>query len=154
MFPSLPTFFWSIGIAGGAALISYIATHVKYAMGLKGHPFIGTLHLAAPKMQFYDLHLNNGVWYAFHAMSADENRADFARVLWGGGHNKGPERPDEYPDWLQQVWFAGNHSDVPVATRETRPICRISRSDGWSTQRVIYRTGRHRTATGIKVDER
>jgi len=33
----------TIGIAGGAALISYIATHVKYAIGLKDHPFLGTL---------------------------------------------------------------------------------------------------------------
>jgi hypothetical protein len=41
LFPFLPTFFWSIGIAGGAALISYIATHVKYAIGLKDHPFLG-----------------------------------------------------------------------------------------------------------------
>ncbi|WP_354105476.1 hypothetical protein [Bradyrhizobium sp. LB14.3] len=46
-------------------------------------------------MKFYDLHLNNAVWYARHAMSIDENRADFARVPWGGSHNKGPERPDE-----------------------------------------------------------
>lgn len=45
------------------------------------------------------LHLNNGVWYARarHAMSIDENRADFARVPWGGVHNKGPERPDDQP---------------------------------------------------------
>src|SRR5258708_7831080 len=41
-------------------------------------------------MKFYDLHLNNAVWYARHARSIDENRADFARVPWGGSHNKGP----------------------------------------------------------------
>lgn len=45
-------------------------------------------------------------------MSIDENRADFARVPWGGSHNKGPQRPDEYPDWFQQVWFAGNHPEI------------------------------------------
>ncbi|MHC2676953.1 uncharacterized protein (DUF2235 family) [Bradyrhizobium diazoefficiens] len=112
LFPFLPTFFWSMGVAALAALVGYVATHVKFATGLKDHSFLQTLHLAAPKMQFYDLHLNNAVWYARHAMSIDENRADFARVPWGGAHNKGPERPDEYPDWLQQIWFAGNHSDV------------------------------------------
>ena len=26
--------------------------------------------------------------------------------------NSGPTRPDSYPDWLDQVWFAGNHSDI------------------------------------------
>lgn len=59
------------------------------------YTFWQTLHLASPKMKFYDLHLNNAVWYARHAMSIDENRADFARVPWGGSHNKGPQRPDE-----------------------------------------------------------
>jgi Uncharacterized alpha/beta hydrolase domain (DUF2235) len=32
-------------------------------------------------------HLDNAVWYARHAMSIDENRADFARVFWGGTQN-------------------------------------------------------------------
>jgi Uncharacterized alpha/beta hydrolase domain (DUF2235) len=45
-------------------------------------------------------------------MSIDENRADFARVKWGSTKNKGPARRDSDPDWLQQIWFAGNHSDV------------------------------------------
>jgi len=89
-------------------------------------------------MQFYDLPLNNGVWCARHAMSIDENRADFARVQWGGVHNRGPARPDEYPDWLQQVWFLAAASMVRrqitatwvVATRKTRYASRIFRSDG------------------------
>jgi hypothetical protein len=112
LFPFLPAFLWTSGIAAVAAAIGYVATHLKYAVDLPGYSFRQTLHLASPKMKFYDLHLNNAVWYARHAMSIDENRADFARVPWGGSHNKGPERPDEYPDWLQQVWFAGNHSDI------------------------------------------
>jgi hypothetical protein len=41
-------------------------------------------------MQFCDLNPNNGVWYARHAMSVDENSADFAGVPRGGVHNKGP----------------------------------------------------------------
>jgi hypothetical protein len=45
-------------------------------------------------------------------MSIDENRADFARVPWGSSQNQGPARPDSYPDWLDQIWFAGAHSDV------------------------------------------
>jgi len=154
LFPFLPTFLWSIGIAGGAALISYIATHVKYAIGLKDHPFLSTLHLAAPKMQFYDLHLNNGVWYARHAMSIDENRADFARVPWGGVHNKGPQRPDEYPDWLQQIWFAGNHSDVGGSYPENE--ARLSDiALGWMVHAA--KTLPDETTSdgyGIKVDER
>ena len=67
---------------------------------------------AAPKMQFYDKHLDNRVWYARHAMSIDENRADFARVAWGRSRNTGPARPESYPEWLEQIWFAGVHSDI------------------------------------------
>jgi hypothetical protein len=112
LFPFMPTFLWSVGIAAVAGLAGYVATHVQYAVGLEGYSLAKTLHLVSPKMKFYDLHLNNAVWYARHAMSIDENRADFARVPWGGARNKMPERPDECPDWLQQVWFAGNHSDI------------------------------------------
>ena len=85
---------------------------MQYAIGLDGYSFWQTLHFTAPKMQFYDKHLDNAVWYARHALSIDENRADFARVEWGSSKNTGPPRPDSYPDWLEQIWFAGVHSDI------------------------------------------
>jgi hypothetical protein len=43
---------------------------------------------------------------------ANENRNDFAVVKWGSKSNKGPPRKDADPEWLEQVWFAGNHSDI------------------------------------------
>ena len=154
LFPFLPTFLWTAAAAAIAAGVGYIATHVKYAVGLPGYSFPETLHLASPKMKFYDLHLNNAVWYARHAMSIDENRADFARVPWGGSHNKGPKRPDEYPDWLQQVWFAGNHSDVGGSYPENE--ARLSDiSLGWMVHAA--RNLPDRTTPdgfGIKVDDR
>ncbi|MDA9488841.1 hypothetical protein XI08_06375 [Bradyrhizobium sp. CCBAU 11361] len=112
LFPFATTLLWTAAVAVAMGGVAYVATHVKYAVGLPGYSCWQTLHLASPKMRFYDLNLNNAIWYARHAMSIDENRADFARVPWGGSHNEGPQRPDEYPDWLQQVWFAGNHSDI------------------------------------------
>jgi hypothetical protein len=33
-------------------------------------------------------------------------------VRWGSKSNKGPPRKETDPEWLQQVWFAGDHSDV------------------------------------------
>jgi uncharacterized protein (DUF2235 family) len=90
----------------------YVIAHVQYAVGLEGYSFWQTLHFTSPKMQFYDKHLDNAVWYARHALSIDENRADFARVEWGSSKNSGPPRPDSYPDWLDQIWFAGVHSDI------------------------------------------
>lgn len=110
--PLWSTFGWLLGSAFVLTVFGYVWTHLKYARNLEGYTLWQTVHLVAPKMQFYDLHLNNAVWYARHAMSIDENRHDFARVPWGGAGNSGPERPPEYPDWLQQVWFAGNHSDI------------------------------------------
>jgi uncharacterized protein (DUF2235 family) len=154
LFPFLPTFLWAAGGAAVTAGIGYVATHLKSAVGLPGYTFWQTLHLASPKMKFYDLHLNNAVWYARHAMSIDENRADFARVPWGGSHNKGPERPDEYPDWLQQVWFAGNHSDVGGSYPENE--ARLSDiSLGWMAHAARnLPDGKTPDGLGIKVDDR
>jgi uncharacterized protein (DUF2235 family) len=105
--------FWGLVIVALAiGVLWYGVTHVRYATSLPGYTFWQTFHVTAPKMTFYDLHLDNAVWYARHAMSIDENRADFARVPWGSSQNKGPPRPDSYPDWLDQIWFAGVHSDV------------------------------------------
>ena len=112
LFSFWPFFWWLAALAGIIGAIWYTITHVKYAIGLPGYSFFETLHFTSPKMQFYDLHLDNAVWYARHAVSIDENRADFPRVKWASSQNKGPARPDTYPDWLQQIWFAGVHSDI------------------------------------------
>src|SRR5262249_34068166 len=105
-------FLWLAVTSFGIAALWYALTHVQYAVGLPGYPVWTTFHLRAPKMQFYDLHLDNAVWYARHAISIDENRASFARVPWASVRNTGPARPENYPDWLDQIWFAGVHSDI------------------------------------------
>jgi uncharacterized protein (DUF2235 family) len=112
LFAFWPTFATLIVLSIIVAGVWYAIAHVQYAIGLEGYSFLQTLHFTAPKMEFYDKHLDNAVWYARHAMSVDENRADFARVEWGSSKNKGPPRPDSYPDWLDQIWFAGVHSDI------------------------------------------
>lgn len=50
-FAFLPVFLWSVGIAFVVGIIWYAVTHVQYAVGLPGYPFIQTLHFTAPKMQ-------------------------------------------------------------------------------------------------------
>jgi uncharacterized protein (DUF2235 family) len=112
LFAFWPTFGALIAMSIIVAGVWYLFDHVQYAIGLDGYSFWQTLHLTSWKMQFYDKHLDNAVWYARHALSIDENRADFARVEWGSSKNTGPSRPDSYPDWLDQIWFAGVHSDV------------------------------------------
>jgi hypothetical protein len=153
LFPFLPTFLTLAGISVLGTAIGYAVTHIEFAAGLPGH-WWQRWHLASPKMKFYDLHLDNRVWYARHALSIDENRADFDRVIWGSTHNKGPERPDEFPDWLQQVWFAGNHSDIGGSYPENE--ARLSDiSLGWMVHAVVnLPDGKAPTGNGIKVDDR
>lgn len=68
-------------------------------------------HRAYWRKEHYDRWLSPKVGFARHALSIDEDRADFPRVAWGTmaavQENEGKE-----PRWLEQVWFSGCHSDV------------------------------------------
>jgi type VI secretion system (T6SS) phospholipase Tle1-like effector len=111
---SFSYWFWFVCVAIVSAVIggiAYLATHIKVAFGLDGYTAWQTLHLTEARMKFYDLQLNPNVGWARHALAIDEHRADFDRVPWGGTKTFRETAPDE-PDWLQQIWFAGNHSDV------------------------------------------
>jgi uncharacterized protein (DUF2235 family) len=68
-------------------------------------------HLAGWHSAFYDRFLDKRVRYARQALAIDETRADFPRVQWGikGDH---PPRDEDEPEWFEQIWFAGCHSDV------------------------------------------
>jgi uncharacterized protein (DUF2235 family) len=102
---------WFLGLAGSAALIALVAnlsTRLKVAYELPGVPWIKTLHLASARMKMYDTELDEKVKFARHAISIDEARASFARVPWG---IPGQWRSQK-PAWLEQVWFAGDHSDI------------------------------------------
>src|SRR5260221_12931983 len=48
--------------------------------------------------------------YARHAISIDENRKNFQRVKWYS--TKPTARDANGINWFEQVWFAGNHSDI------------------------------------------
>lgn len=100
-------------------LVIYVWTHIKVAFGLTEFKWWQTLHFTAFKLKFYDRTLNENVGWARHALAIDEHRADFNRVEWGGkGQEMRKTQPGE-PDWLQQYWFAGNHSDIGGSYPET-----------------------------------
>jgi uncharacterized protein (DUF2235 family) len=104
--------FWTVvSLVAVSAVIAYLATHLKVAFGLEGYPWWKTLHITTARMKFYDPQLNPNVGWARHALAIDEHRADFDRVQWGIMDECRVTAPDE-PDWLQQFWFAGDHSDV------------------------------------------
>ena len=105
---------WTAVVVGAAIAFSigaYLKTHLKYAFGLPGVPFIETVHFTALHMRFYDLRLNDNVGWARHALAIDEHRADFDRVPWGIPGDWRKTGPGE-PIWFEQIWFAGNHADV------------------------------------------
>jgi uncharacterized protein (DUF2235 family) len=89
--------------------VSYLRAHLKT---IDDYPTKGKSrwHFAAWRFRFYDNSLNTRVRYARHALAIDETRQDFARVTWAMPGER-PDRTGE-PEWLQQVWFAGNHSNI------------------------------------------
>ena len=55
--------------------------------------------------QFHDTELSSKIGHAFHALAIDEKRKSFEATLW---HQK----EDSMNQVLEQVWFAGVHSDI------------------------------------------
>ena len=100
----------------------YLATHLKYAFGT-GQPFLKTIHIVEWRLQFYDKNLDDRVGFARHALAIDENRKDFARVEWRNNEGVHPRKKQDM-NWFEQVWFAGNHSDVGGSYSENE--CRLS----------------------------
>jgi len=118
-----------------AALLIYLANYLKIAPRLSGYGFfrrLMTLHLARPKHEFYDTTLNVNVGYAKHAISIDENRADFARVKWNPTDEKLNKRDEHKNLYFEQVWFPGVHADIGGGYLENEAVFRTLPWAGWS----------------------
>ena len=111
--------FWNVlYVLGPASIVAgvyvYLKNYLKAAFGLPGYGIfksIATIHLTRPKHQFYDKTLNANVGYAKHAISIDENRADFKPVEWKPTASKAG-RDAEKNLYFEQVFFPGVHADV------------------------------------------
>lgn len=69
-------------------------------------PFMGTL--GSGRYLFHDTEPSRIIRHARHAVAIDENRADFLPALW-----------EDKPGLdMQQVWFAGGHSDIGGGYRD------------------------------------
>lgn len=108
-FTFLATFGWLVAIVVAVLIAGYLKTHIKT---IRDFPQKGDLswHRTVWRFRFYDKSLNPRVQYARHALAIDETRLDFDRVPWAD-LGQWPDRTGE-PEWLRQVWFAGNHSDI------------------------------------------
>jgi uncharacterized protein (DUF2235 family) len=106
--------FWGTITAGALIAVAvYVFTHFKWAYELFHDDWrksLRTIHFNDPWMQFYDYDLNRNVGYARHAISIDEDRKNFQRVPWYS--TKEASRDTYGIQWFEQVWFAGNHSDI------------------------------------------
>jgi len=75
------------------------------ALGIPGHLFSA---FDQAKYGFLDTTLNQCVQKAYHAISIDERRAQFAPTLWTDAAGNPRSNDAE----VQQVWFPGVHCDV------------------------------------------
>ena len=69
-------------------------------------------HVAAWSGKHYDRYIDREVGYLRHALAIDEDRRKFPRVGWGFAHDVTWNEQRGKQDWLKQIWFAGNHSDI------------------------------------------
>lgn len=107
--------FWMWGALAPTALILLVLmSAVRRQFKFISKPPGGgrfNFHFAAWNLKHYDRFLDTNVGYARHALSIDENRARFPRVSWGARSDV-TRKEALGVAWLDQVWFAGNHSDI------------------------------------------
>ena len=78
-------------------------------VGALGIPVVGPRSLVARhRWGFHDTRLSSHVATASQALAIDEKRAAFLPTPWC--HD--PKREEKSPGSVQQVWFAGCHSDI------------------------------------------
>jgi len=92
------------------------STQIKFigvwdTVGALGNPLYLKSFLSR-KNQFHDTDLSSRISNAYHALAIDEKRKDFEATLWHQQAGSGEQI-------LEQVWFAGVHSDVGGGYPET-----------------------------------
>lgn len=91
-------------------LLQTVRSQFKYIVGFPERKSFRA-HFAAWRLKNYDRYLDNSVFLARHALSIDECRRNFPKVGWGSAADV-QRHATRNPKWLDQVWFAGNHSDI------------------------------------------
>lgn len=80
-------------------------------VGALGIP-IASLGFLNRRWQFHDVKLSSYVDHAYHAVAIDERRKWFLPTLW-------EQQPHAEGQVMEQVWFAGVHSNVGGGYRDT-----------------------------------
>lgn len=87
-----------------------VETQIKFigvwdTVGALGNP-LWTNSPLSRRNKFHDTSLSSIIENAYHAMSIDEKRLNFKECLWD------QQKSNRQNQVLEQVWFAGVHSDV------------------------------------------
>jgi uncharacterized protein (DUF2235 family) len=80
-------------------------------VGSLGVPYGPLSRIAASRYNFHDTELSEQVNYAYQALAIDERRGAFPPTLWTRKAGRGALARG-HTQILEQVWFAGCHSDV------------------------------------------
>jgi uncharacterized protein (DUF2235 family) len=109
--PFWTTMLWCILLLVALAALRILPARLKF---ITNYPAKGRFswHWTGWRFGDYDTHLDKNASFVRHALSIDEERADFNRVPWGKRNQDIPLPPAQGAEWFQQIWFAGNHSDI------------------------------------------
>jgi uncharacterized protein (DUF2235 family) len=80
-------------------------------VGALGIPFGPLRWIGRSQYGFHDTDLSERIRYAYHALAIDESRKNFTPTLWTRPKGRGTD-PKMKKQTLEQVWFAGAHSNV------------------------------------------
>jgi uncharacterized protein (DUF2235 family) len=125
-------------------------------VGALGIPVTWLKWLGRQRYCFHNVELGSNVRYAYHALAIDEHRKPFEATIW-----KEPSDPPKHRQAVEQVWFAGTHSNIGGGYRdqglsdialqwmiEKAKACGLSFDQEYIRQRVEPRVD------GILVDSR
>jgi hypothetical protein len=107
----LENFRLALVLIAAAAIGMYLKSTFKF---IRDFPQPGNFkwHIDRWEKTNYDHYLDPRVDIVRHALSIDETRSDFARVEWGPRAGANRPRTDQQLEQFEQIWFAGNHSDI------------------------------------------
>lgn len=143
--PTCSTVLALVTIAGSLALLFRQRRSVRKV--IRDFPNKGDVskHFAEWKGENFPRLLSRFVSYARSANAIDETREDFDRLPWGPGSHVEIDELLEGHKRFEQLWFAGNHSDVGGSYAETES--RLSDiSLGWMIEQATS------IPHGLKVD--
>ena len=73
---------------------------------------VSWLHFINQRWEFHDVKLSTFVEHAYQALALDERRPQFTPTLW-------EQQPDASDQHLEQVWFAGVHTNIGGGYQDT-----------------------------------